>query len=351
MAVELVVLIVVGGCVTVGLIALAIAIARSARTSVEDMPTSDSMAELKTLFANRDGALAEKVSQLDTKLAGLQESITNREVSLNTQVADMGSQMRSISGLFTNDRARGNWGEISMVRIFESGGMIEGRDYDTQLTVNGRTPDAIVHIPGGCEVVIDAKFPQARYVDALETADPEERGRLLKLQARELESVAKDLVKKHYNDLSSGSYVIMYLPSQAVYEAAVAADPEVLSRLMDIKVMVAGPNALFAILLNIGSLMKEQRAIEQADEILNQAKELQGRMVTFIAHLERVGKSLSSTVAAFNGAVGSWIGSVAPQLTRVGELRGEPIEAEILPIDESIRELPQTQRHLQAANH
>jgi DNA recombination protein RmuC len=120
---------------------------------------------------------------------------------------------------------------------------------------------------------------------------------------------------------------------------------------MDIKVMVAGPNALFAILLNIGSLMKEQRAIEQADEILNQAKELQGRMVTFIAHLERVGKSLSSTVAAFNGAVGSWIGSVAPQLNRVGELRGEPIEAEILPIDESIRELPQTQRHLQAANH
>ncbi|HEY5889598.1 MAG TPA: DNA recombination protein RmuC, partial [Acidimicrobiia bacterium] len=171
-----------------------------------------------------------------------------------------------------------------------------------------------------------------------------------KLQGKELESVARELVKKHYAGLASGSYVVMYLPSQAVYEAAVVAHPEVLDRLMGVGVMVAGPSALFAVLMNIGSLMKEHRAIEQADEILAQAKDLQGRMTTFVGHLERVGKTLGSTVGAFNGAIGSWTSSVAPQLSRIGEMRGEPIDAEILPIDEAVRELPVSERRLKAAS-
>lgn len=349
MTVEVAVLIAVGVLVGVGLIVVAVVFARATR-AVEPTLSADSMVELKTLLANREGAMAEKVTQLDTKLADLQQSLTSRESALNTQVADMGSQMKSIAGLFSNDRARGNWGEITMVRIFESANMVEGLDYDTQVTINGRTPDAIVHIPGGCEVVIDSKFPQARYLEALETNDPEKRRQLFKLQGKELEAVGRDLAKKHYTDLASGSYVVMYLPSQAVYEEAVVAHPEALERLMGMRVMVAGPSALFAVLMNVGSLMKEHRAIKQADEILSQAKDLQGRMTTFTGHLERVGKSLSTTVGAFNGVIGSWTSSVAPQLARIGEMRGESFDAEILPIDEAVRELPSTERRLKAAS-
>ncbi len=349
MTVEMIALLTVGGLLVVGLVLAAVVLSRTRRVP-EPTPLVDPTVELKTLLANRDGAMTEKVAQLDTKLAELQQSLTSRESALNTQVADMGLQMKSIAGLFTNDRTRGSWGEITMVRIFESAGMVEGLDYDTQMTIKGRTPDAIVHIPGGCEVVIDSKFPQARYLEALETEDPEQRRQFLKLQGKELEAVAKDLVKKHYTELASGSYVVMYLPSQAVYEAAVVAHPDVLERLMGVGVMVAGPSALFAVLMNIGSLMKEHRAIEQADEILAQAKELQSRMSTFIGHLEQVGKSLGGTVGAFNSAIGSWTSNVAPQLTRIGEMRGESIDAEILPIDEAVRELPAAQRRLQAAN-
>jgi DNA recombination protein RmuC len=329
----------------VGLVLLVRRQPRDERSTV-----TDPILELKTLLAGRDGVLDEKVAQLDTKLAGLQESITSREAVLNTQVTDMGTQMRTITGLFSNDRARGNWGEISMVRIFESGGLVEGRDFETQVTINGRTPDALIHLPGGCDVVVDAKFPIARYVEALEVDNSEEQARLLKLQGRELESVGRELARKHYGEFASGSYVIMYLPSQAVYESAVAAHPEVLESLMAEQVIVAGPNALFAVLMNVGALMKEHRAIQQADEILTQAKELHSRMNTFIGHLEKVGRSLGTTVNSFNALVGSWTGNVAPQLNRIGEMRGETFDAQILPIDEAVRDIPLASRDLKVIN-
>lgn len=347
MTVEMIALIGVGGLFGLGLLALAFVL-RSRQSAVPATvvePTeADAMVELKTFLAGRQGAMEEKVSQLDTKLAALQESVTSREAALNSQFAGIGTQMKTITGLFTNDRQRGNWGEISMARIFEHGGLVENRDYTTQFNGDGRRPDAVVHIPGGCDVVIDSKFPQARYLEALECHDEADRKRLLRSQGTELETVGKNLIKRDYAELASGGYVVMYLPSQAVYEAAIAAHPEVLERLMEVNVIVAGPNALFAVLMNIGSLMKEHRAIEQADEILTQAKELQARMGTFLGHLRGVGESLGRTVGAFNAAVGSWTGRVSPALTRMGELRGEAIDAEIIPIDESVRELPGDER-------
>ena len=347
MTVEMIALIGVGGLVGIGLVGL-VAVLRKRQPEVH-VPAGagidvDPMAELKTFLAGREGAMEEKVSQLDTKLAALQESVTSREAALNSQFAGIGTQMKTITGLFTNDRQRGNWGEISMARIFEHGGLVENRDYTTQFNGDGRRPDAVVHIPGGCDVVIDSKFPQARYLEALECEDEDDSKRLLRAQGTELEAVGKSLIKRDYAELASGGYVVMYLPSQAVYEAAIAAHPEVLERLMEINVIVAGPNALFAVLMNIGSLMKEHRAIQQADEILIQAKELQARMGTFLGHLRGVGESLGRTVSTFNAAVGSWTGRVSPALTRMGELRGEEIDAEIIPIDESVRELPADER-------
>ncbi|HEY5889295.1 MAG TPA: DNA recombination protein RmuC, partial [Acidimicrobiia bacterium] len=172
MTFEMIALLTISAVLVLGLLVAGI-FARSRRGPATS--TVDPTGELTTLLANRDGVMSEKVAQLDSKLAELQQSLTSRESALNTQVADMGLQMKSIAGLFTNDRTRGSWGEISMVRIFERAGMIEGLDYDTQITIKGRTPDAIVHIPGGCEVVIDSKFPLARYLDALDTEDPEQR--------------------------------------------------------------------------------------------------------------------------------------------------------------------------------
>ena len=297
--------------------------------------------DLQASMAAREGALGAQVEQLDGKLARLQESVSGREAALDEQVRRIGAEMNGITALFNNDRARGGWAEIGMRRVFEQGGLVEGRDFTCQVSSGGVKPDAVVHLPGGRKVVIDAKFPIARFVEALAEESPDRRRRLLVEQGKELERVGKSLSARGYADLASGGYVVMYLPSQAVYEAAAAAHPDLIDRLMQNRVIVAGPTALYALLLNVGSLLTEFRALQQADQILNDARELHRRMATFVGHLQGVGAGLTNAVRAFNGAVGSWGSRVAPQLSRMGEQSGHGEIPVPEPIEEAVRETPE----------
>ncbi|MEE8406766.1 MAG: DNA recombination protein RmuC [Acidimicrobiia bacterium] len=328
----------VASVAVITVIVLAILVVRSRDRGVNDSLTT-ALADMRLSLAGRDGALDEKVSQLDMKLSTLQESVTGREAALDKQVQGIGAQMQSIANLFTNDRARGSWGEISMLRIFESGGLVEGRDYTAQFHSGEGTPDAVVHLPGDRNIVIDSKFPVVRYNEALATDDVDERQALLVEQGKELERAAKELIARGYGELASAGYVVMYLPSQAVYEAAAGAHPEVIERLLEKRVVIAGPTTLFALLMNVASLMTEHRALQQADQILDEARELHRRMSVFIGHIRAIGSALGKTVSVFNDAVGSWTSRVAPQLTRVSELNGDDDYELIEPIDEAVRDM------------
>ena len=295
--------------------------------------------ELQIAIASREGALGAQVAQIDSKLAALQESVTGREASLDKQVQGIGTQMQGITALFTNDRARGGWAEIGMKRIFEHGGLVEGRDYTCQVSHGEIRPDAVVHLPGGRNLVIDAKFPTARFVEALAEEDPDRRARLLVEQGKDLERVGKGLAAKGYAALASGGYVVMYLPSQAVYEAAAAAHPDLIDRLMASRVIIAGPSALYALLLNVGSLLTEFRALQQADQILDDARELRRRMTGFVDHLQGVGAGLTGAVRAFNSAVGSWESRLSPQLNRMSGQSGGGEIVGPTPVEEAVREM------------
>jgi len=294
-------------------------------------------AEMRAELANRDGGLEAKVAELDSKLGSLQQTVTSREASLDEQVRGIGDRVQGIAGLFSNDRARGGWGEISMLRIFELGGLVEGKDYVSQYQSPHGTPDAVLHLPGERKVVIDCKFPIARYNEALATADVEERRRLLLAQAKELEVAGKSLVDKGYHELACGGYVVMYVPSQAVYEATAEVSQDVLERLMEKRVVVAGPSALFALLLTVSSLLTQHRALQQADEILDEVKELHRRLASFVAHLAAIGSALGKTVSVFNQAVGSWAVRVGPQLTRLNDLSGGRTDPDLEPVEQVLR--------------
>jgi DNA recombination protein RmuC len=295
--------------------------------------------DLQTALAGREGALGAQVAQLDNKLAHLQESVAGREAVLDEQVRGIGAQMQGITALFSNDRARGTWAEIGMKRVFEQGGLVEGRDYTCQMENGEIKPDAVVHLPGGRNIVIDAKFPIARFSEALDEESPERRRLLLLEQGRELERIGKTLAGKGYAALASGGYVVMYLPSQAVYEAAAAAHPDLVDRLMGSRVILAGPTALYALLLNVGSLLTEFRALQQADQILDDARELHHRMTTFAGHLQGVGSGLANAVRAYNGVVGSWESRVAPQLTRISRQSGGTDIGALDGVEETVRQV------------
>ncbi len=327
-----------------GLFALLVAVRRQTTPGVEtpDPELTRRLDDLQRDFAGRDGALGAQVAQLDSKLAELQASVTGRNAALDEQVRGIGAQMKGITALFTNDRARGGWAEIGMKRIFEHGGLVEGRDYTCQVSYGDIRPDAVVHLPGGRNIVIDAKFPAARFQQALAEDDATRRLSLLADQGKELERVGRTLAGKGYLNLSSGGYVVMYLPSQAVYEAAASAYPDLIDKLLECRVIVAGPSALYALLVNVASLLTEYRALQQADQILEDARELHRRLNVFAGHLQKLGAGLTGTVRAFNAAVGSWQSKVGPQLRRMSEQSGGAEIGGPEPIEESLREIPES---------
>lgn len=327
---------------------MAVVLARSRRIEGPPLDASAVIEDLKMSVSRRDGSLDAQIAELNSKLAVLQDSVTGREAALDKQVQGIGAQVRTVTALFTNDRARGGWGEISLLNIFEMAGLSEGRDYTAQFNAGGRVPDAVVHLPGRRKIVIDAKFPVARYGEAVAAADPETRNALLAAQGRELERVARELAQRGYGDLASGGYVVMYLPSQSVYEAAAEAHGQLIENLMRKRVIIAGPTSLFALLLHAGSLLSEHRAIRQSDEVLDAARELRGRMATFVDHLHAVQSSLAKTVTSFNSAVGSWTSRVSPQLDRISELSGQQAIGGLEPIDEAVREVPLETAHADA---
>ncbi len=339
MSTELILLSVIALAVLTTVTLVIVVIRRRGSQAAGSVDTSVVVEEIKRSIAHRDGTLDAQVAELNQKLANLQDSVTGREAALDKQVQGLGTQMRTITGLFTNDRAHGGWGEISLLNIFETAGLSEGRDYTAQFNADGRVPDAVVHLPGGRNIVIDAKFPVSRYNEALATDDATKRNQLLKEQGKELERVAKSLADKGYADLASGGYVVMYLPSQAVFEAAAAAHGQIIERLLRMRVVIAGPTALFMLILHAGSLLSEQRAIQQSDQVLGAARELRSRMSTFVDHLHSLQTSLTRTVLSFNKAVGSWTSRVSPQLDRINDLSGQEAIGGPEPIDESVREI------------
>lgn len=288
----------------------------------EPSPLLSKLDEMSTRLTSEQGSVSAKFEQLDRKLANVQTTVDQRDGAIQEHMGQIGSQVAGIVSLFSNDRTRGSWGELSLERIFEVAGLVEGRDYVNQFAEGEGRPDIVVFLPGDQTIVIDSKFPVARYLDAMAVEDPKERDGLLAAHGKELEKVGKGLAKKHYADNASAGYVIVYLPSQAVYETAAAAHPNVISRLMEFGVIVAGPVNVFALIKTAGMLMAEHRAVTDAREIIGQVREMRSRLGTFASHLTKVGNGLKSAAGAYNSAIGSWNSRLGPSVNRIAEMSG-----------------------------
>lgn len=278
--------------------------------------------------------LAEKV---ETAMAKLEGEVSGRVASLDERITQ-------IATVFTNDRARGTWGEVTLQNLLIHAGLTEGRDYLLQDTAGNGRPDATVLLPGDRKLIIDAKFPVARLVDALAVDDPEERSRLLADHAKEIDKIAKDLIDRGYARDAAGGFVVLYLPHEAVFQAAMGADPDLFERLIARRVVVAGPSTLLAVLRAAAQLLVEQRAVTEAREIVDDAKELHKRLVTFVDHFAKIGKNLNAATGAYNKAVGSWTSRVSVQIGRLADRADLPAVSPPVAVDTQPRPAPELEQ-------
>ena len=232
--------------------------------------------------------------------------------------------------------ARGQWGQMQLRNVVELAGMVRHCDFVEQSSVASDDsvlrPDLVVTMPGGKHVVVDAKAPLQGVLDAYEARDEEERQRHLRDHARLLRKHVKALADKAYwaGIDSAPDLVVMFLPGEHLYGAALEADPALIEDAMARRVLIATPTTLLAMLRAIAYGWQQERVAESAQAISDLGRDLHGRLVKLSGLMGTLGSRLNSAVRAYNEAVGSYEARVLPAARRFAD-HGAVAEGRELP--------------------
>ena len=300
------------------------------------------------------------LKSVDEKILALERAREQAYGELRQQFAQMAEsqgQLRLETGNLVKalraPHVRGRWGEVQLRRVVEMAGMLKYCDFVEQESAGddeGRIyrPDLIVKLPGGRQIVVDAKTPVSAYLDAHEAVDDEVR------KAKILEHAA--LVRKHLQDLSRKGYweqfqptpevVVMFIPGEAFTSAALEADPELLDTGFGANVIIASPASLMALLKAAAYGWRQESIAENARAISQLGQELHKRLGDMANHLTRVGASLESATANYNSAIGSLESRVMVSARKFRDLGSTSQGAEIV----ELKLVEGTVRRLQLAD-
>jgi DNA recombination protein RmuC len=273
--------------------------------------------------------LKEQLARVDTQLKSLDQERRESRGRLEAQLrslAETGEKLRTETGALVTalrkPNARGQWGQMQLRNVVELAGMVRYCDFSEQSSFAGDEstlrPDLVVRLPGGKHVVVDAKAPLQGVLDAYEARDEEERQRHLRDHARLLRKHVKMLADKAYwaGIDSAPDVVVMFLPGEHLYGAALECDPTLIEDAMARRVLVATPTTLLAMLRAVAYGWQQERVAESAQAISELGRELHGRLAKLTSLLATVGTRLNSTVRAYNEAVGSYESRVLPAARR-----------------------------------
>ena len=306
-------------------------------------------AELRGLVEpvqERLGKVAEQIELLERERREAQGTMGEMVRSLNEGLAGLRSETGNLVGALRRPSARGAWGEIQLRNVIEMAGMVAHCDFVEQSTLDaadGRLrPDVLVRLPGGKLIVVDAKVPLDAYLQAIEAGTDAERSVHLARHARQTRDHITKLASKGYQSRldSSPELVVMFVPSEGIYHAALAEDPSLIEYGVEEQVLLATPTTLIGLLRAIHYGWKQEQIAASAREIAESARELHKRIARFVEPFARVGRQLGSAVSAYNEAVGSFEARVMPQLRRIDEAgAGSGRDVDLAGVEESPRSL------------
>lgn len=242
---------------------------------------------------------------------------------------------------------RGRWGEIQLKRVCEMAGMLDHCDFFEQqsaTTDDGRLrPDMLVRLPGEKNVIVDAKAPLAAYLEAIEAPDDATRLLRMKDHARQVRDHMVKLGQKSYWDQfqPAPEFVVMFLPGEMFFCAALEHDPAIIEFGVQQKVIVASPTTLIALLRAVAYGWRQEKIAESAEEIRKLGQDLYDRLRVLAGHLGDVGKGLTKATEAYNIAVGSFETRAlagARKFTELGAGEGKLI-VDLVPVEVQTREI------------
>ena len=289
---------------------------KSSAKSLEDRlePVREALEGLRRTTQQAEVERAKSAAELRTQIDGVQRNYTSLELATKQLVAAMSS-----------GQSRGQWGEMQLEQLLEHSGLVEGvhfRRQDSRMTeAGGARPDVVVDLPGGGEILIDAKFPFDAYWRAIKADNETEVNAHLDKHAEDVLARAKELSSKRYWESNiSPDFVVMFLPLESLLSSALETNGLLLEEVFTRNVVLATPTTILGMLRTIQFGYQRKLMADNAEEIRAAGAEMLTRLEKAVDHLGTLRKGLMSAVKGYNEFIGSMDSRVMVQARRMKEL-------------------------------
>jgi DNA recombination protein RmuC len=289
------------------------------------------------------GPLRDSLGRVERQVGVLERDRVEQFARLDEQlstVAASGEALRgqtaALAGALRSSTTRGVWGETQLRRVVEHAGMLARVDFTEQATAptpDGGTarPDLVVHLPGGKQLVVDAKAPLTAFLDASAADDDAERSRLLRAHAKALRGHVDVLAARAYwrAFTPTPEMVVCFVPGDAILASALDADPGLHDAAMAQRVVLASPATLLALLRTVAFTWQQDALSGNARALFEVGRELYSRLATLGQHSAKLGRTLHRAVEDYNALVGTLERRVLVTARRMNDLdlTDEPLAA------------------------
>ena len=304
----------------------------------------------KTSFETYRQPIADTLKRVDERLGDVERERIESYARLSEQIVALGSSANMLAHALRTPAVRGRWGELQLRRVVEMAGMLQRCDFEEQPGLffeNGRLrPDMIVHLPGGKQIVVDAKVPLEAFLEAQASTDEESRLARLQGHARQVRDHMDRLASKAYWDQlgNSPEMVVMFLPGESLFSAALQHDLTLIEHGIGQRVLLASPLTLIAMLTTVAYSWRQEALTENYREVARLGKEFYERLATFADRFDEIRKRLDGAVQAYNEAAGSFESRILVSARRLRDL--EVTTAAELPPADPIERVPRVLKHV-----
>jgi DNA recombination protein RmuC len=254
-------------------------------------------------------------------------SLTTLLDGLRQDQLNLRSQTDILSQSLRNPRVRGRWGEIQLRRLIELAGMLNHCDFEEQQSATDadqkrQRPDLIVQLPNGRQIIVDAKVPLDRFIDAMEAAE-EQRADLFRNHAKAVRGHIDEMVRRAYHKQfdRAHEFTVIFIPGEVFYQTALEYDHELLEYGLGKNIIIASPNTLIAVLKSAALGWREVALSKEARTIQEEGRKLYESLSTLAEHLNKIGKGLSDAAKSYNSAIGSIEERMLPRARKLHELK------------------------------
>ncbi|MEM1147701.1 MAG: DNA recombination protein RmuC, partial [Pseudomonadota bacterium] len=282
-------------------------------------PIGENFTEFKKRVADIEKVRAEDKSAIQQQVKAIGES-------LHRNTAETGKLVNAL----TAPKGGGRWGEMTLRNVMEQAGLSGHCDFNEQVndqTEEGRQrPDAVIHLPGNRQIVVDSKVSLEAYMAASSAEDPTQRNVHLKTHATNVQRHVDTLASKRYqaNLDERVDFVAMFIPGENFFAAALEYAPDLLERAYSKNVIVTTPSTLIGLAKTVAYVWRQEKMTENAREAAQLGQQLYERIATMAGHIEKLGKSLNGAVDHYNKMNASFDKRVLPSMRKFEDLSIAP---------------------------